>query len=223
MKNNKKTKKVILGVCMVLMIALVCGMGAMTYSKYITTADKGTQQATAAKWGFVITANTDNLFGTDYTKAEGASSATVVTENGVAVKASSTGNVVAPGTSGSMTITVNGSAEVRAKLTISMTNTSDIFYDTYYPIKWTTLKKGTTATTYTKLEDLSTALNETLTIEAGSSEERNIEISWAWAFDGQNDENDTMIGLLSNGKTTTDKQYCKTLKFDLAITVEQIQ
>ncbi len=222
MKNNKKTKKVILGVCMVLMIALVCGMGAMTYSKYITTADKGTQQATAAKWGFVITANTDNLFGKNYTMAEGASSATVVTENGVAVKASSDGNVVAPGTSGSMTITVNGSAEVRAQLTISMTNMSDIFYDTYYPIQWT-LKKGATTTTYTKLEDLSTALNETLTIEAGSSGERNIEISWAWAFDGQNDENDTTIGLLSKGETTTDKQHCETLKFDLAITVEQIQ
>lgn len=216
--NNKKMKKCILAICMGLMIALVCGMGAMTYSKYVTKTDNGTQQATAAKWGFVITANTDKLFGTDYIKETGASSATVVTENGVAVKASSTANVVAPGTSGSMSIAINGSAEVRAKLTISMTSTSDIFYDGYYPIKWTIGEN-----TYDNLAALSAALNEDNTIEAGSTVDKNITISWAWAFEGQDDASDTMIGLLSKDEATTDKEYSLTLSFDLSITVEQIQ
>lgn len=216
--NNKKMKKGILAICMGLMIALVCGMGAMTYSKYITTQNPGTQQATAAKWGFVITANTDNLFGTDYTKDTGDTYATV-TDNGVAVKASSTANVVAPGTSGSMTITVNGSAEVRAKLTISMTNASDIHLGTdYYPIVWTYDDD-----TYTKLLDLCTAINETTTFDVGASVTRDITISWAWAFEGQNNESDTKIGLIVNGTETKGENDSTKLGFDLSITVEQIQ
>lgn len=215
--NNKKMKKGILGICIGLMVALVCGMGAMTYSKYISTTDAGTQQATAAKWGFVITANTDKLFGTDYTKATGEYATVVSTGSGVAVKASSDANVVAPGTSGSMTITVNGSAEVRAKLTISMTNTSDIYYDAYYPIVWTMGDD-----TYTNLAALTAALNEETEIAAGTSVTKDITISWAWAFENDN-ESDTMIGLLSGGATTTDKGHSLSLAFDLSITVEQIQ
>lgn len=211
--NDKKMKKSILAICIGLMIALVCGMGAMTYSKYVTTENKGTQQATAAKWGFVMTVNTDNLFGKNYTKGED-TTATVVTENGVAVKTSGDTNVVAPGTSGSMTIQVSGSAEVCAKLTIAMENTSDIYYDGYYPIKWMY-----NSNTYNNLADLSTALNEEAEIKAGESVTRDITISWTWDFSGD-DEKDTFIGLNSGKKVD---KLSTTLKFDLSVTVEQIQ
>ena len=50
--KSRKNKKMLVAVAMILMIALVAGMGAMTYSKYITSGTTGEQTATAAKWGF---------------------------------------------------------------------------------------------------------------------------------------------------------------------------
>ena len=59
-RNNKR--KPLLVVALVLMVALVLGMGAMTYSRYISTAemDDGKTTATVAKWGYVVTINADN-------------------------------------------------------------------------------------------------------------------------------------------------------------------
>ena len=57
------TKKHLTIVAVVLMVALVVGMGAMTYARYISSYDSGEQIATAAKWGFVVNADTTNLFG----------------------------------------------------------------------------------------------------------------------------------------------------------------
>ena len=115
MKNkSRKSKKLLVVVAVILMLGLVVGMGAMTYSRYVTSGSTA-QTATAAKWGFVVTVSADDLFASDYTKADGASLATKATGTGVAVHASTTGtNLVAPGTTGSMTITISGSAEVLA-------------------------------------------------------------------------------------------------------------
>ena len=61
--NKTKNKKLFMVVAIVLMLGLVAGMGAMTYSRYATKYDAPPQSATAAKWGFVVTANAENLFG----------------------------------------------------------------------------------------------------------------------------------------------------------------
>ena len=66
MKMNETKKKSLVIIAMVLMVALVVGMGAMTYSRYVSTTDVPAQNATAAKWGFVVTANTSGLFGDAY-------------------------------------------------------------------------------------------------------------------------------------------------------------
>jgi hypothetical protein len=60
-----KKKKSLVFVATALMLCLVVGMGAFTFAKYITSGNTN-QKATAAKWGFVVNVDADNLFGTKY-------------------------------------------------------------------------------------------------------------------------------------------------------------
>ena len=219
-----KSKKLLATVAVGLMISLVAGMGAMTFARYISTAQVPTQQATAAKWGFVVTANAENLFSTDYTKDTG-DYATVVTENGVAVRAvadtqGNRANLVAPGTTGSMTVSVTGSAEVAAKLTIAAGNSFNdvcipeekngetVVREAYYPIKWTLTKKVGESATADVLVDrgsigdfLEAIADESTELPAGKSVSVVYTVTWAWDFNGGNTDaekaasiNDTLIG-----------------------------
>lgn len=246
--KNKKTrlsKKLIAVVAIVLMMGLIVGMGAMTYSKYVTSQDTGSQTATAAKWGFVVNADASKLFGTDYTTA-----GIVEKGNGVSVKASTdaNANVVAPGTSGSMTVTVSGSAEVLAKVTLAGTVTSEINFAGYYPVKWSLQKDTADATTYDTLKELIAAFNSTEEIDAGNTFNHTYTISWEWVLEDKTDSyrnvKDTLIGYKAYGKpydelpsnfagvkyaedkTLSQDSYddiVSTMEFNLTVTVEQIQ
>lgn len=226
-RKNNRSKAVIIVIAMLLMVALVVGMGAMTYSRYITSDTTGDQTATAAKWGFVVTVNADNLFGTDYTLKTGSSLATKVTSNGVAVNAES--SVVAPGTTGSVTISIEGSAEVLAKLTIDFGNTvKEIHYGDYYPVKWT-LSEGNTKKVVGKLSDVVDYFNNDSNnpkITAGDDTfEREYTLTWEWELDSGNDEKDTAIG-----KKASNSDYQElgveiepTMSFNMTVSIEQIQ
>ena len=239
MKNNqRKNKKSLVLVAMILMIGLVAGMGAMTYSKYITTHTTETQTATAAKWGFVITADATELFGTVYNEEDSDTFATVTETGNIVVKASSTAKVVAPGTKGSMTFTISGTAEVLAKFTLTIDADKLIhFNDDYYPIVWK-LSDGTDEVTSTELATLSLAGY----IDAGDTTTRTFTLSWEWAFDQGKNDLDTVIGLYSNykatdadtialintaaGTTVTAEQLTNSsydLEFAIVASVEQVQ
>lgn len=228
-RKNNRSKAVIIVIAMLLMVALVVGMGAMTYSKYITSGTTGDQTATAAKWGFVVTVNATDLFGTDYTKGESDEHAKVVTTSGstgVAVDAES--KAVAPGTTGFMTISVSGTAEVKAKLTIAFTgDTKEIHYgEDYYPVKWT-LNDGSSNNLVTdgKLADVKDALENNSTINAGYKlTEKTYTLTWKWAFDGDNTK-DTAIGKKANDLSYTESgvEIEPTMSFNITISVEQIQ
>lgn len=213
-KTNKKSRAVIIAAMLLLLIGILCLCG-VTFAKYITGTGAQTQQATVAKWGYIVNANTADLFGKNY------SNNTIVadtTASGVTVDVKSTAdpqeNIVAPGKSGKMTFGVSGSAEVLAKLTFDFTVTSDISLtykanasdteDTVYsPVKWTLTKKaaadgtdttlvngGTLTAVKTELDKLSGV------IEAGESVNYTYELSWAWAFhvDDVTDKLDTLLG-----------------------------
>ena len=244
-----KKKKFLTWVATGLMACLVAAMGGMTYSKYITSTKTGDQQATAAKWGFVMTANTENLFGKMY---DGATIVTEDTTDGVSVKASSDKFIVAPGTSGSMTIAINGTAEVKAQLSLKASGTdalSEICLKNYngsavnyYPITWTLknggtqLAKGTLATVLDKLDDT----DETV-IKANESYAMNYELSWEWPLETSDTNNiyDTIIGYKSYGRTWSEigGKYVGDLKdteytadniitgisFNIDVKIEQIQ
>lgn len=205
--KKQKQKKILVVAAIALMIALVSGMGAMTYARYISSAKVDPQQATAAKWGFVVTADTSKLFSTDYT-LNGTYATPVAVDAGVAVNASTSADVVAPGTSGSMTISVSGVSEVLAKLTLKVDDGSkDIKLDSYKPVKWTLNKKvGDSAAANVDgavnvdFATLATKLAaESAVIPAGTEKVVTYTISWVWEFDVDSATNikDTIIGFKS--------------------------
>ena len=221
-----KKKKFLTLVATGLMACLVAAMGGMTYSKYITSTSTGNQQATAAEWGFVVTADTTNLFGRVYDGTPAV--ITTSTADTVSVKANTatTGFIVAPGTKGSMTIAINGTAEVKSQLKIkaSATTGTDALSEiclkkynnsevNYYPVKWT-LTDGTDANTVSgKLSDVLTAFaSKSATIKANEEYTKNYELSWEWPLEqGANDAAkalnntyDTIIGYMSYGRPWDD-------------------
>ena len=142
--NNKKRVAII--VAIIALITAIAYLGTFTLARYISSLNVDTTKATVAKWGFQIEGDTSKMFGTSYTKGSG-TTAVVVTANGVDVKASGSNNVVAPGTSGYITFSMGGGAEVLTKLTAKMGNIKDIvlkkkdasgdtYTDDYTPIKW---------------------------------------------------------------------------------------
>ena len=225
-----KKKKFLTLVATGLMACLVAAMGGMTYSKYITSTSTDKQQATAAKWGFVMTANTENLFGKMYNNtnkeagkpATDGKSATIVktTAEGISVEANNNNDklIVAPGTTGSMTIAIDGTAEVRAELKLTAGATlSEICLKKYnnnavdyYPITWT-LKGGDLDKSGT-LEYVLTELAKTSQIiEANTSYSKNYTLSWEWPLEqGEGDAKtlnntyDTIIGYKSYGRPWAD-------------------
>lgn len=204
--KTRKNKKLLVVVAMVLMIGLVAGMGAMTYSKYITTSSVPAQTATAAKWNYFISANVTNLFGTQYKEGNADTVATTNEDGTVVVRSASSANIVAPGTSGSMTITVGGESEVLAQFKVSINATSEIGFGGYYPIKW-----KFDDTTYDNISDLNAELSA-LTAKAAWDTNAfkftatTYTISWEWPLEtganadekANNNVRDTVIGMKAN-------------------------
>ena len=199
-----KKKRLSVVVATALMASLVVGMGAMTYSKYITSTSTGTQQATAANWGFVITADASKLFGDAY------NSGVIVdySETGsISVRAKTDNNlIVAPGTSGFMTIAVSGKAEVKAQFSLKQTEAKveeiGIKTDTidYKPIVWT-LKSGSVQKAQGTLTQVLSSLTtvDPIVIEANDEYTQNYELSWEWPLE-------TITGTTDEEKAASKKQ-----------------
>ena len=212
-KTNKNTRLIIIAIVLALVVLFLC-IGGATFARYISSKKLPSNQATVAKWGYVITADAKNLFGKDY--ADTAIVADTTSDPKLDVKAS--GNVVAPGTTGNITFGVTGSAEVLAKLNLAFTVKSDVSLTTgedasattYNPIKWT-LKKGDTALVTDKtLADVSTELAKVSTeIEAGTvigEKDQAYTLSWKWDMgattDDANNKLDTILGYAAQGAGT---------------------
>lgn len=223
-KNNRKTAVIV--ALLLALVALLC-FGGYTFSKYVTSG-KGSGTAKVAKWGYTASVDTTKLFGEEY-KYDATKTASTVNGTGanLTVKADTTGkNLVAPGTTGSMTFTVGGKAEVRALLSmgidahtykdvvLKIKKNGDTDYTEYHPIKWTLKKDGSTVAgaenvTLAKIADIihNDAINKTY----GPNEEltsTTYELSWAWAFEGAGnvadltiDQADTILGQMANGGT----------------------
>lgn len=219
--EKKDNRKSILLIALLLMLVAIIGFGGYTLSKYITSKSK-TGTAQVAKWGYTITANSDNLFGKNY-KYDTNSSVVTPDEANLTVRASGTYNVVAPGTKGSMSFTIRGKAEVKSKITINMSDVKDVTLkytkgdaadvNTYNPVKWT-LKKNdaeVTGATGVTLATLVTKLNAEATYEAGAAEvDDTYTIEWEWAFDDGTDETDaldTLLGMIANNDAVTENQH----------------
>lgn len=234
-KSRNNSRRLMAIIAVVLMVCLILAMGAVTFAKYITS-ESSTATATAAKWGYVITANATDLFPTDYTATAEGTLAVKATGDGVSVNAESA--TLAPGTTGSMDITISGSAEVLAQLKITGSVTSEIHVgagdSAYYPVKWTLKKGDETIGTSGKLSEvLGTAVTDDIAISTTSAT-ITYTLSWEWALEtgdtteakAANNAKDTAIGKKANDNTYTDSalgDIVATMSFNLTISVEQIQ
>lgn len=211
-KTNRNTRLIIVAIVLALVVLFLC-VGGSTFARYISSKNLPSNQATVAKWGYVVNADATDLFGKDY--ADTAIVADTTASPKLDVKAS--GNVVAPGTTGNITFGVVGSAEVLAKLNLTFTVKSDVSLTTgadasattYNPIKWT-LKRGETALVTDKtLADVSTELAKVSTeIEAGTTigdKDQAYTLSWKWDMGTTSDANnklDTILGYAAQGAGT---------------------
>lgn len=224
-KNNRKTAVIV--ALLLALVALFC-FGGYTFSKYVTSG-KGSGTASVAKWGYTASVDTTKLFGEEY-KYDAAKTASTVNGTGanLTVKADTAGrNLVAPGTAGSMTFTVGGTAEVRALLSmgidthtykdvvLKIKKTGDTAYTDYRPVKWTLKKGGTTVAgaenvTLAQIAEIihEDAINKTYGPNEGLTS-TTYELSWAWAFqdttgnvaDLSIDQVDTILGQMAAGVT----------------------
>ncbi len=248
-KNNRKTAVIV--ALLLALIALMC-FGGYTFSKYVTHGN-GTGTANVAKWGYTVNVDTSGIFGEKYKKEAGNNFSTITTaENGLSVKAESAGrNLVAPGTTGSMTFKVGGKAEVRSRLYMGITPNQDVVLKikkgeeaeiVYNPVKWT-LKKGGVAVTGAEnvtLIEIANKLNHEPVSVGGTYEagvelpETVYELSWAWAFEGTEtftgitvNELDTILGQRANNAAFTYagwtiNEAITSIEFVLDIKVEQL-
>lgn len=213
-KNNKKTTVII---ALLLALIAILSFGGYTLSKFVTSGGS-TGKAQVAKWGYKMEIDGSNLFGKNY-KYDGVASKVTKNADGLTVKASGDYNVIAPGTTGSMTFTIEGKAEVVALVAMGIEPIKDVTLKmqkagggeiVYNPVKWTLKKNGV---------DVTGAINTTLHKVAGAfhdmtsnpvSSVKNpgdvlatttYELVWAWAFEGTEtftgitaDELDTILG-----------------------------
>ena len=229
--QKKDNRKSIFVIGLLLLLVAVIGFGGYTLSKYVTEKKK-TGNASVAKWGFTVTSDTNNLFGANYEFKTGATNSTVTATNDAAkltVKASDTENRVAPGTTGSMTFEINGTAEVKAKVAINMTVNKEVVLkytvgdatavQEYKPVKWTLKKRNSTGTyevvqnadgksfENVTLAEIATELNgygATVNANGTYAHAGSYTIEWVWDFDangaGTNDALDTLLGWKASNK-----------------------
>lgn len=243
--QKKDNRKSIFVIGLLLLLVAVIGFGGYTLSKYVTEKN-ASGKASVAKWGFTVNADATNLLGKEY-KYNGANS-TVNGDQGITVKAkTSEGNIVAPGTTGSMTFTIAGTAEVKAKVEIAFTAKKDVVLEykkgetagTYNPVKWT-LKKGEdklveNSTLAAIADELNKAVyDETLNPGASYTNAGTYTIEWVWAFDDTTanpdaDKLDTLLGWKASntvvpegyGYAIVDEGTNTTIDFALNISITQ--
>lgn len=214
MKNILKSKKVVMITAMILMVALVVGMGAMTYSRYVTSNSMDqAATATVAKWGYVVNVNANDMFAETYeSKDSGKDKLAIAAAGDDVVRVTSAGAIVAPGTTGSMTINYNGQAEVLAELVIDVAaGYSDVALvlkdgSTYNPVKWTLSDSSSTLVNKGTLAELVAELETNTTLTASTSVNETYTITWEWALDGtETNANlyDTILGYMANNESAT--------------------
>ena len=213
-KNNKKTTVII---ALLLALIAILSFGGYTLSKYVTSGGS-TGKAQVAKWGYTMEIDGSKLFGKNYKFDDKASKVTKDTE-GLTVKASGDYNVIAPGTTGSMTFKIGGQAEVKALIAMGINPIKDVTLEmqkadggkiVYNPVKWTLKKNGVEipGMKNTTLHEVAGAFHDMIHNSASSVkkpgdvlEDTTYELIWSWAYEGDpefpnitNDELDTILG-----------------------------
>lgn len=226
MKLNKKQKRTATIASMAALLAVVLGMGGQTFAKYIETNETGSKTAVVAKWGVVI-----------QNSIESASKPIFEKENANGTVIGKTQEVVAPGTEGSVTVTISGTPEVASRISFNVT-IDDVSLkdkagtkDTYYPIVWS-VSEGAVKETFTGANAQTNLTNYLVAKEYAPnlSLDRTVTIGWSWAFEGDN-AMDTICGNAAANTVTANEfvedgttwELDNTIGLSVVTTVEQIK
>lgn len=243
-KNNRKTTVII---ALLLALIAILSFGGYTLSKYVTSGGS-TGKAQVAKWGYTLEIDGSNLFGKNY-KFDSVASKVTKDTTGLTVQASGDYNVIAPGTTGSMTFKIGGQAEVVALIAMGIDPKKDVTLKmqkagggeiVYNPVKWTLKKNGVVVTgaKNTTLMEVAATFHSDPVVglkEAGAVlAETTYELVWAWAFEGTEaftgitvNELDTILGRRADDASYaaygdwTIKDVCTEINFDLDMQVTQ--
>lgn len=248
-KNNRKTTVII---ALLLALIAIMSFGGYTLSKFVTSGGS-TGKAQVAKWGYKMEIDGSKLFGKNYKfdRVDRVGSKVTKDTDGLTVKASGDYNVIAPGTTGSMTFTIEGQAEVNVLIAMGIHPEKDVVLKlqkaggkeeiVYQPVKWTLKKNGDVVTG---------AENTTLHNVAGTFHSDPVvgtkkpgavlgkttyELIWTWAFEETKtfngltaDELDTIIGRRANDKSYasygdwTIKEVCTEIDLLFVMQVTQL-
>lgn len=193
----KKTNSMKIAVVMLALALITSCFAGGTFAKY-TTSNNADGTARVAKFGVVITADGSTFakeYDTNDTNVAGTIAKSVVSSE----------DVVAPGTKGNMVaMSITGTPEVAVTVAYSAKLTLDKWTDAdgnfYCPIE---IKVGDTTikgTSYTDKETFVSAVEEAISTTANYAAGANLSavaapsVSWAWAFEGNTDANDTYLG-----------------------------
>lgn len=221
MNNTRKRSSMMVRLVAVLAVTMMftmCFVGG-TFAKYVTSYSAG-DNASVAKWGVSIT-GTGVLFKDAYTSNSSFVGNTVI----------STADVVAPGTSGNMAaFTISGTPEVAVNVAFTGTlELGDKWVDStsayYCPIEITVGTTTFKGTDYASADLFEAAVNAKIAAfskdYAPNTDLSTIggdapAISWAWAFEGNDDVKDTYLGdQAAEGNAAT-------ISLEVTVTVTQI-
>lgn len=214
-------KKKMMGLCALLMAVVMTGYSVSgTYAKYTESKVAG-DEARVAKWG-IDTTQTISLFNNSYISSDNPVKTDVESADGT--------KVVAPGTSGIYSFTLDGmTPETNYTLAVTDNGSVDNIGQISYYLKSVT--KGNTYTDFDSvgfsdadkvlsITDLVTKINDKYANKvyaANTSDESVYVIGWKWAFEDATDMtgNDTKDTNLGN------KAVLDTVKLDVTITATQ--
>lgn len=197
----RKEKILVAFAMLILVLAAIMLVISNTSAKYVTYAN-GTDSARVAHWNINTTNNIKDLFASSYMNVAPGSE-----EQGI----------IAPGTSGTYSFTIDGDVETAYTLSIRANGNDEVngAVSDYNPIKYSFTKpntgddkasKPTVTTENMTFEELKSAINNiddgVQVHNAGSLGGDTYTIGWTWELDG-NDEKDTLLGnLVSKGDKT---------------------
>ena len=193
-----------------------------TFAKYVTTGD-ATDSARVAKWGVTVIATGNDAFAPSYeSNTSGVAGNTVAAVNG-------TDNLLAPGTEGNLgSITITGKPEVTVKLAVTanlILEGWEVDGEEYFPVVFTigTETYGVIDGVDNKSDDIADLIadieavlsTDEAVIDANTdlADTYDFTISWAWAYEGNDDAKDTKLGNLATAPT---------IEFECEATVTQV-
>ena len=197
---KKRNILILMGILEILTVITMITFGG-TYAKYITEV-KGSDSARVARWNINTTNNIKDLFASSYTNV---------------IDGTEEQGVIAPGTLGTYSFTINGDVETSYTLSIVASGTDNVngAIDGYNPIKYSFMRPNTGADkdinpTITiddmTFEELKTAINNiddgSQIHKAGALSGDVYTIGWKWDMDGDN-EKDTLLGNLVSNENKT--------------------